>query len=271
MTTEPTFEHKYTRVFKRDLPVKLSDEEMQRNGKHLAEKTKLREQIQKKAKEIATQYAAEVKKVEGEISRLAEIGATGAELREVECGERYHGNVVEIVRFDRDQNHKDAVIEARALTTAEQQVGIPGLDPAQPGASDDEGEQSGDGDGDAPDDEDDGAAVLQFPGVRNNGPAQGAPGAMATSSTGGKVWVGGEEVDREEVEGKTADDETNEPEPTILTAPGGAPKYTEEPEERDEDESDERIVDASPATSERKAKPKKAAKPSKKPAPKKKK
>lgn len=111
----------FLRKFTRELPVSLNDHENQLYGKMLAEKCKEQELAIEKAKQIAADHKNRIKVITNEIKRLADARAKGEELRPVMCGERLHGNVIEIVRLDRGE-----VVDTRPAELKDLQTSIPG-------------------------------------------------------------------------------------------------------------------------------------------------
>lgn len=159
MATESEFLKKFTR----ELPVDLNDGELQTYGKMLAEKVREKELAEDKKKQATSVHAATIKTISNEIKRIAEARSKGAELRPVACGERLHGNVIEIVRLD-----TSVVVDTRPADLQDLQTTMPGFDTsdvAEPDGFDD-------GAGDSPDN------VLPF------------TGANVTSSAGDTVHVG---------------------------------------------------------------------------------
>jgi hypothetical protein len=115
--------------FARELPVALSDEEKQSYGKQLAERVNEQTMLEERKKQSNAEWSTKIKKVEIEISRLADARAKGAELRPVKCIERLKGNVVEIVRLDRDE-----VVESRAAEMRDMQTEFPDIGGATTGS-----------------------------------------------------------------------------------------------------------------------------------------
>lgn len=118
---EPQYEQRAK--FTRDLPVQLTQSELQAHGARLARKVKDLELVKERKAKEARKLSLEIKEIELEIKRIADARDKGEELRPVTCAERVHGNVMEVVRLD-----TGAVIEARPLRYDEMQTSIPGTD-----------------------------------------------------------------------------------------------------------------------------------------------
>lgn len=162
------------RQFTRDLPVRLNDEELQLYGKLLAIKVQEEAAVDDQRKQIGREYSTRLGAIRCEQARLADARSKGLELRPVECTERWHSGMIEIVRSDTDE-----VVESRPVTPADQQIQIPGLD-------DDPGLTSVPGGGLA--------GVLPF--CNYDTPAE--VGEMGAGAFGDRVFVGAESTDAPE-------------------------------------------------------------------------
>lgn len=111
------------RQFTRDLPVRLNDDELQLYGKLLAIKVQEEEAVDAQKKQVSKEYSTRLGAIRCEQARLADARSKGLELRPVECAERWHAGMIEIVRADTGE-----VVESRPVTPADQQTQIPGLD-----------------------------------------------------------------------------------------------------------------------------------------------
>lgn len=111
------------KTFTRELEVELTEEELQLYGKLLAEKVNEEKAVDDKRKEIASKYTAQLKAIRNEQTRLATARSKGRELRLVECIERWHAGVIQIVRLDTDE-----VVDTRPATYNDQQTEFPWLD-----------------------------------------------------------------------------------------------------------------------------------------------
>jgi hypothetical protein len=159
-TTEPANEN--LRQFTRELPVTLNDGELQTYGKMLAEKVREEELAEEKKKQITSEQATKIKAIRNDIKRIADARAKGEELRPVRCAERLHGNVIEIVRLDRNE-----VVDTRPAELRDLQTTIPGTEIPD---GFDEGPRGDD--------------------IGSDAPTNGAStGHMATSSVGDEVWT----------------------------------------------------------------------------------
>lgn len=159
----------YLRRFTRELPVVLNEHENQLYGKMLAEKCKEQELAIEKKKQVMADHANRIKVITNEIKRLADARAKGEELRPVMCGERLHGNVIEIVRIDRGE-----VVDTRPADLKDLQTNLPGMGMPQIPEGFDEGPR--------------GAGL----GSTADKPVNDeAPGEMVTSSMGDQVYVDG--------------------------------------------------------------------------------
>lgn len=112
----------FLRRFTRELPVHLDEHELQMYGRMLAEKVKEQELAIDKKKQVMADHNNRIKVITNEIKRLADARAKGEELRAVMCGEKLHGNVIEIVRIDRGE-----VVDTRPADLKDLQVEMPGM------------------------------------------------------------------------------------------------------------------------------------------------
>jgi hypothetical protein len=158
----------YLRRFTRELPVVLNEHENQLYGKMLAEKCKEQELAIEKKKQVMADHANRIKVITNEIKRLADARAKGEELRPVMCGERLHGNVIEIVRIDRGE-----VVDTRPADLKDLQQDLPGMGMPLIPEGFDEGPR--------------GAGL----GSTADQPVTEGTGEMVESSTGGQVYVDG--------------------------------------------------------------------------------
>lgn len=222
-----TNENDIIRHFKRHLPVPLSEEQQNTYGKLLAEKVKEEEAVESEKKQVMKEYATRLSKIRNDQSRLAEVRSKGEELREVECLERWRAGMVELVRLDTGD-----VFDTRAITPADQQQNIPGINR---GASD---EPRGPG------------QVIPFTqpktdlgvldGGKSGATSNDPVGEMSTSSVGDGVFVGN--GDRESDDPALARPQLSDEErarfdaevddavgePAIATPPGEAPQLSDE-------------------------------------------
>jgi DNA polymerase II small subunit/DNA polymerase delta subunit B len=106
------------RTFERDLPVRLTREELEARGQMLALKVDERAEIEVEAKAEAAEYKAQMGDTDKEIRRLSRIVRDKSEPRPVECFEHlnFAGNEVQIVRRDTGE-----VVDTRAMTDADRQ------------------------------------------------------------------------------------------------------------------------------------------------------
>jgi len=192
MTQEATAEQQaddgILRKFTRELPVRLTDHENQMYGKMLADKVNELKLAEEKKKQVTADHNNRIKVIEAEITRIAVARAKGEELRPVVCGERLHGNVIEIYRLDLSE-----VVDTRPAEMADLQTSMPGMGPPQIPDGFDEGPR--------------GSALgsLADQPVADEQP----PGEMTTSSMGDQVFTGGDRED--EPEGGVTDDEDEDP------------------------------------------------------------
>ncbi len=165
MTATATAASEHLREFTRELPVELNDSELQTYGRMLAEKVREQELAIDKKKQITAEHNARIKVITNEIKRLAEARAKGEELRPVMCGERLHGNVIEVVRLDRK-----VVVDSRPAELQDLQTTMrtPGFD--------------------IPEGFDEGPRGDDMGGPDKTG--RGVDGTMSTSSSGDAVYNG---------------------------------------------------------------------------------
>ncbi len=160
----------FLRRFTRELPVQLTDHENQLYGKMLAEKCKEQELAIEKKKQVVADHNNRIKVITNEIKRLADARAKGEELRPVMCGEKLHGNVIEIVRLDRAE-----VVDTRPAELKDLQTTMPGM-----------------GMPDIPDGFDEGPRGEALGSLRDQ-PVEGSNGEMTTSSVGDQVYTNADE------------------------------------------------------------------------------
>lgn len=118
-----TINYEQRSKFTRELPVALNDHELQTYGRMLAEKVREEELLEEKKKQAMKEHNGRIQTVRNDIKRIAEARAKGAELRPVECAERLHGNVIEIVRLD-----SSIVVDTRPADLRDLQTTIPGTE-----------------------------------------------------------------------------------------------------------------------------------------------
>lgn len=196
----------YLRRFTRELPVVLNEHENQLYGKMLAEKCKEQELAIEKKKQVTADHNNRIKVITNEIKRLADARAKGEELRPVMCGERLHGNVIEIVRVDRGE-----VVDTRPAELKDLQQEMPGMGMPTIPEGFDEGPRG------------DGLGSLADKPVNDEAPG----GEMVESSTGDEVYVGDTEDHDEDTRVEAAN---NEADLNAETYDGDVPEGNEEPD-----------------------------------------
>jgi hypothetical protein len=115
---------------RRELPVKLTDEEMFEIHLH---KCKLEDQLEEAEQDLADVKADWKTKIEVLESQIAEKRGwlrTGEQKRVVKCYERWRGNLLEVVRED-----TSAVVDTRTSTLKDTQPDLPELAQAQADAA----------------------------------------------------------------------------------------------------------------------------------------
>lgn len=117
-----TIDYEQKSEFTRELPVTLNDHELQAYGKMLAEKVREEELAVDKKAQVAKEHNSRIQVIRNDIKRIADARAKGEELRPVRCAERLKGNVIEIVRLDREE-----VVDTRPADLTDLQTSIPGL------------------------------------------------------------------------------------------------------------------------------------------------
>lgn len=90
--------------FNRDLPVPLTEGEMQAYGKQLADLIKRDEDLEAKKKQAASEWAAKIKSNNVEINRIATARSNQEEMRPIECIEVLVGSQVFTYRLDTSAN-----------------------------------------------------------------------------------------------------------------------------------------------------------------------
>jgi len=174
MSEAVTASEEFLKKFTRELPVELTEAELQSYGRMLADKVNEEKIAEDAAKEENARRRAAIKIVSQEVARLAAARASGKELRGVLCGERLHGNVIEIVRLD-----TKTVVDTRPASLSDLQVHMP-FDASTPSAPDvDEGRDN----------------VIPF-----ERPSEEPTGVMVESSTGDAVYAGAPDDRDPEVE-----------------------------------------------------------------------
>ena len=171
------------RTFTRELPVKLSEDELQQYGKMLADKVKEEELAEDRKKQVVAAHANGIKDIRIEIKRIADARAKGQELRPVKCHERLRNGVIEIVRLDTNE-----VVDVRPADLRDLQTTIPGT-----GDDDDDFDPPGEA----------GPKGERFDMIE----PRESPGEMTTSSTGGQVFVGGTNANDDGTDLDELDDE----------------------------------------------------------------
>lgn len=73
------------KLFKKSLAVNLTDEELLTHSKELAKVSQDKEAVERRKKEVADDFKAQVTKLEAEISILSRTIGNGYEYRDVEC------------------------------------------------------------------------------------------------------------------------------------------------------------------------------------------
>lgn len=117
MTTEDK------KLFKRELPCKLSNEDAIRYGAQLSAKVRERDLVDETRKSVAAEYGAKIKTITAEISRIAVALDKGEELRPLDVYWQFHAGTMRLVRADTGE-----VVEVRPATLAERQVSLPGTE-----------------------------------------------------------------------------------------------------------------------------------------------
>lgn len=100
------------------LPVKLTQDEIIDRARQLSER--LKEEGEKAAEKarVTTQFANELKNLEGEISRLSNTVRSGEEYRNVDCfvKKNFSKKIIQVYRAD-----TQAIIESRTMDKLEMQ------------------------------------------------------------------------------------------------------------------------------------------------------
>lgn len=106
------------RTFERQLPVRLTQGELEERGWSLSEANKIRRRIDVEKADANDTFKTRIKTADEEIYRLSEIVHSKSEYRPVLCHEArdYKRGVIEIVRRDSGE-----IIETRVMTEAERQ------------------------------------------------------------------------------------------------------------------------------------------------------
>ncbi len=218
------------RTFTKDLPVKLTVDEVVKYAELAASKLHLQGEVEEKRKTVNKEFASTIATLINDQQRLARAISDHEELRPVLCFERFHAGTIEVVRKDTNE-----VVDFRAATTADLQTSLPL--PAEDGDEDEEEIQSA------------------------------APGGeMASSSSGSEVWVADREGEDDELEDQEDDEDEEddagargEPEPVMVTPPGGAPQLDDSEWGDVPPASAERVADVEKKKRARKAASKPAA------------
>lgn len=126
MPEKPT-EPAKLRTYKREIPIELTDHEVELYGRKLAKKKSDRDGLTDKAKQVAATYKGEIAAVTAEVNRLAEAINTGKELRNTEVYDELVGSQVFTKRKDTDE-----VIDQRPASFADEQTDMFAPDPEAP-------------------------------------------------------------------------------------------------------------------------------------------
>lgn len=111
--TDPT----RIRTYKREIPIELTDHEIEIAGRQLAAKKRARDELTEKAKKVAAQYKGELAAISAEVDRLAAAINTGKELRNTEVYDVLEGSQVFTKRSDTNE-----VIDQRPAGYADEQT-----------------------------------------------------------------------------------------------------------------------------------------------------
>jgi hypothetical protein len=125
MTQDPDYTQRAR--FTRELPVKLNEHELQVYGLMCASKVGEIKLAEEKLKQHNAASKTALKGMRQELERIANARKAGEELRAVECAERLHTNVIEIVRIDTGE-----VIDTRPAEITDLQPNLPGVDTDPP-------------------------------------------------------------------------------------------------------------------------------------------
>lgn len=106
----------------RDLPVKLTTEELATTAKEIGRLSRHRSDLEAQAKQAASHWKDRIAGVDAQIHDLAQRAHEGVEPRPVQCEERHDYRVgeVRVVRLDTDE-----VLEVRPMTGEERQPSLP--------------------------------------------------------------------------------------------------------------------------------------------------
>lgn len=91
------------RTYKREIPVNLSNREVELYGRQLASKKRERDTLTEKAKQTAQGFKGQVGELSSEIDRLAVAIDSGKELRAVAVYDELDGSQVFTKRVDNDE------------------------------------------------------------------------------------------------------------------------------------------------------------------------
>lgn len=105
--------------FDRELPVTLTDSELQTYGGMLASKVRELEQLSDRKKQVVLEWSTKIKAVDQEIKRIADVRAKGEELRPVKCIERWEGGVIQTIRLDTSE-----VVDVRPASMHDAQTSL---------------------------------------------------------------------------------------------------------------------------------------------------
>ena len=105
------------RTYKREIPVDLTDHEIELYGRKLAAKKRERDGVVEKAKQTAATYKGQIADISAEVDRLAAAINTGKELRNTEVYDVLEGSQVFTKRSDTNE-----VIDQRPAGYADEQT-----------------------------------------------------------------------------------------------------------------------------------------------------
>jgi hypothetical protein len=154
--------------FKRQLPVKLTPEELNDLGGKLAEAEQKRSSVEADKAASMSEHNDALKSIRANITGLANMRVQGTAPRDVDCDEEhdFEHNEVRIVRKDArefwPESCADGVVERRTMTAEERQPDLwdtasmpPGTEYTAAGEGDGEGSEDDPGDEDEDEDDED--------------------------------------------------------------------------------------------------------------------
>lgn len=108
----------------RSLQCELSQAELLERGKRQATLEQERTRVEEEKKSTASTFSARIKTLAGQITELADVVASGKELRKVDVrvDKNYKKGLVQEFRTDGDE---DVMINERKMTNEERQMGLP--------------------------------------------------------------------------------------------------------------------------------------------------